>query len=453
MPHDESLSHHLESGRSAAIVQLIVLIAVFVAAPLLIYGLMRALEMERETARFQIVETRASLMADGLTPVLEAATPAEAEALAGHLARFQSDDAAVKLFFRPPAAADSSGVFFIASSAPLGAEALRAETARLQKAGLITYLTRTCAESGPRPPAITAEGDTLTAAVRVRSPYGCWGIVGDFVAPAAAPLWSQRVFQIMAAGYAGLVLIALTSAIRLMIALGRARRAAQGDVLPCRVEPMMMLVAPPSLAQDNVPQPPETVAAEAPPPQAMPQPEPAPELATPAETPPELVQELVQEPPLAAAQAADDSFTPEVDPLAGGARSELLDPAREVINLSTIVADYLRQETGRLGASAARLQSQVERGIVMRGRADFVRTILGEIIGGAVKDGGEVRVALSTTMDENRRRALLSIVQSGGHLPELGRLPLIKQFVSALGAVSAETRDGATAVIRVAFPA
>ena len=444
MPHDESLSHHLESGRSAAIVQLIVLLTVFVAAPLLIYGLMRALEMERETARFQIVETRASLMADGLTPVLEAATPAEAEALAGHLARFQSDDAAVKLFFRPPAAADSSGVFFIASSAPLGVEALRAETARLQKAGLITYLTRTCAESGPRPPAITADGDTLTAAVRVRSPYGCWGIVGDFVAPAAAPLWSQRVFQIMAVGYAGLVLIALTSAIRLMIALSRARRAAQGDVLPRRVEPMMMLVAPPALAQDNVPQPPETVAAEAPPPQATPQPEPAPEPATPAETLPETPPELVQEPVLEPVQEP---------PLAGGARSELLDPAREVINLSTIVADYLRQETGRLGASAGRLQSQVERGIVMRGRADFVRTILGEIIGGAVKDGGEVRVALSTTMDENRRRALLSIVQSGGHLPELGRLPLIKQFVSALGAVSAETRDGATAVIRVAFPA
>lgn len=385
-------------------VQLIVLIAVFIALPILLYAVVRATGAERDIARFQAGSARADLVAAGLAPALEQSTPADAERLTRELARYESDGLRLKLFFRPPATSESSGVFFIASGTALSAEMLRAETSRLQGAGIFQVLIEQCGEAGPRDTTVIADALSVTTATRVRSAYGCWGIVADFAAPAVAPIWSNPALRITGFVYAGIVLLALASAVWLLINLGRAR-ALEVEAVPERAEPVL--------------------------------------LAAPAAAP--------ESPPL---EAEAEKTALAADPFeAGGVDIGLIEVARQAIDLSQIVQNYLAEEARSLGDENRRLHGDIESGIIMSGRADFVATILAELVGGALKDGGTVRVTLSTARDESRRRALLTVAQTGGAIADLGRLPLIKQFLAALGAVSAESRDAAGAIVRVAFPA
>ena len=389
-------SRKLEACKTSAVVQLIALIAVFVALPILFYAVVRAWELERISAHDEMTAMRVSLVAEGLAPTLEQATPAGASDLAAALGRFESPDVALTLFFRPPSTQPTSGVFFIAGAPALGAGALKTETARLQNAGVFARVIDTCDGADPRDAAaVGSYGSTRTTVTRVRGANGCWGLVSVAARPFIAPLWSHPALRITAFVYAGMALLAMASAVRLLTSLGRLRDGEAEQ--PHRHDATSLPIGP-------------TVS--------------APELTTPAGGPHEV------------------------------AAAGLLDAARESIDLSQIVRTYLESERQILGESRWRLVDEIQGAIVMRGRADFVGTILTELIGGPLREGTAATVTLTAAKDEARRRALLTVALQGlsPRTAEMGRLPQIKQFVAALGAVSAETREGQGVTVRVAFP-
>ncbi len=389
-------SRKLEPCKTSAVVQLIALIAVFVALPILFYAVVRAWELERISAHDEMTAMRVSLVAKALAPTLEQATPAGASDLAAALGRFESPDVALTLFFRPPSTQPTSGVFFIAGAPPLGAGALKTETARLQNAGVFARVIDTCDGADPRDSAaVGTGGSTRTTVTRVRGANGCWGLVSVAARPIIAPLWSHPALRITAFVYAGMALLAMASAVRLLTSL---RRLRDGEVeQPHRHDATSLPIGPPVSA---------------------------PELTTPTGGP------------------------REVD------ATGLLDAARESIDLSQIVRTYLESERQILGESRWRLVDEIQEAIFMRGRADFVGTILTELIGGPLREGAAATVTLTAAKDEARRRALLTVALQGlsPRAAEMGRLPQIKQFVAALGAVSAETREGQGVTVRVAFP-
>lgn len=397
-------SRNLESCKTSAIVQLIALIAVFIALPILFYAVVRAWELERVTARDEMTATRISLVAAGLAPVLQQATPAGAGDLAAALARFESRDLTLTLFFRPPSTQPSrGGVYFIAGAPALSAAALKTETARLQSAGVFARVIDTCDGADPRASAaVVTGGSTRTTVTRVRGANGCWGLVSVAAVPAAAPLWSHPALRITGLVYVAMALLAVGSAVRLLTTL---RRLRIGDAeTPHRHDPSSLPIGP-----------------------AMSAPE---------------------EPP-----RSDELLRSEEPPQVHGAG--LLDPARGSIDLSQIIRAYLESERQILGEARGRLVDDIEDEIIIRGRADFVGTILSELIGGPLREGAAAAVTLTAAKDETRRRALLTVALQGlsSASAEMGRLPQIKQFVAALGAVSAETREGQGVTVRVAFQA
>lgn len=401
----------IETCRSSAAVQLIALVTVFIALPILFYAVVRAWETERAVARDQVTTMQIALVAKGIAPILEQATPADAGDLTNALARYAGKDLGLALIFRPPAAQPASGVFFIARVPTLGPEALKVETARLQRAGLFAQFIERCDEADPRSFAAFAQGPMLTTVTRVRGANGCWGLVSVATAPAGAPLWSHPALRTIGFVYAAMVLLALASAVRLLTTLNRLREEASVEEKRLWLEPDSPAVPPP-------PPPPPPIPA--PIPSA---PIPAPEATAPSDGPPDV--------------------------------SGLLDPAREFVDLSQIVRSYLEAARQKIGDAPGRLAQEIQDAIVIRGRADFVGTILAELVGGPLSEGAAANVTLTFAKDEARRRALLTVALRGlsPASTEMGLLPPIKQFVAALGAVSAETREREGVTVRVAFPA
>lgn len=403
-------AHELDACKSAAVVQLIVLIAVFITLPILLYAVVRAWEGERASAANDLRATEISLVAKAIAPALEQATPADAADLSKALARFAGKDLALRVFFRPPSTQASSGVFFIAGAPELGAEALKAETARLQTAAIFTRFIELCDEPGLREAAAVADRGRLTTVTRVRGANGCWGLVSVAGVPVAAAFWSHPALRITGFVYAALVVLALASAVRMLITLRRARRITRDF----EEVPWLDAIGPPIPA---------------------------------APMAPVIAPVIAEIAPRDAPKRADGPL----DVNAPG----LLDAAREAIDLSQILRSYLETERQSLGGARGRLVDDLQEAIVIRGRADFVSTILTELIGGPLRDGASAKVTLTVAEDETRRRALLTVALHGlsAASAEMGRLPMIKQFVAALGAVSAETREQTAVTVRVAFQA
>lgn len=394
----------LDASSRAAGAQMVVLIAIFIALPTLFYAVVQAATAQRRIVMAEAARTQGALVVRGLMPVLEGATPADAEQLGRDLSRFQSPNVLLSLYFRPVGDAASSGVFFIASGTSLNAEQLSAENARLQAAGIFRRIIERCAGAGTAEP-ITIGADTaLTTVAHVLRPDGCWGIVTVLALPAAQPFRSNPALPAIALAYAGIVLLALASAGRVLVSLRRAQAFIEGS--PSPADQMLL----------DVPQPVT----------ALPSPIDATRGERPASSPHPFEME-----------DADD----------------LLNTARNTINLSQMVRDYVAAETRKWEDGAERLQSEIEDDIVLSGRSDFITTILTELVSGALRDGGSVRVTLASTRDDSRRKALLAVTQRGGVFTELGRLPLVKQFVSALHGVGSESQDESGTTVRIAFPA
>jgi hypothetical protein len=148
-----------------------------------------------------------------------------------------------------------------------------------------------------------------------------------------------------------------------------------------------------------------------------------------------------------------ESKAPESGPTAD-ASAQILDLKRGVVDLSAAVGAYVDSARARLGADAAQLRAEIEDGICIEGRADFVRTILEDLVDPALNAplGGEpIVITLATEEADLRDHAMLTLATAGGAPGEDagGRLSLVKQFIVALGAlVTSETRpDGADVVL------
>jgi hypothetical protein len=415
----------LKACTSAALMQLVVMLAVFIAFPILLYGIVERAETERAAARVQIAGERAVLIAKALAPALGQAPDADTEQLSRELVRYQGDELTLKLFFRPSALGappgEGPGVVLIARAPALAPEALKGENEISENAQTAQRLIQLCDGDDPRGLFLTASGNASMALVRVRAAHGCWGIAAVSVLPAAPALWSNPALRITALAYAAMALLAIVSMARVLMTLRRARVADDPAAAP-EASPRT------PLEEENKAQVPEDNAAT---PVAEPASAPQPEAPPPEDTAP---------------QSSSPDYLADAPP-------GLIDVARGAVDLSGLVRTYLDTEREKLSGAAGRIKAQIEDGITINGRGDFIATILGELIGHPLHKGGAVEVHLSTVPHENRRRALLTVAQDATASDEIGRLPYIKQFVAALAAVSAaRPREDGGVTVSVSFP-
>jgi len=341
------------------------------------------------------IDRSAATVADALRPVLRAASPGDAPLIAEAMDTYAAPDRILRLYFTP-ADSPARAVFFIAGAPAQMLSATDTAATQQISAGLFGESSAACRPA--QRPAGASAGDFLWAAVPVANPSGCWWLVATTAVAAAGPSFLVMP-PIRSAGLAAAAaaLLMLTAIILAMTQARRLRTAdsAQGFEITAVDDPALL----PQPANDR---------------------------------------------------ALAGGVVPE-QKTQGHTTADILDLRRAAIDLSGAVRAYVDGAHARLGSDAARLEADLEDGISIEGRAEYVRTILDELIGPALRappgsdqsGAGAIQISLRAEDVDERPTALLMVV-----LPQApftadvgGRLALIKQFALALAATASLERQ------------
>jgi len=170
-----------ERIRSSVTVKLMVVSAVFLIVPALLYGRFEHADAERKQLMVTNLQIQGRLAAQALQEKLITAgprAPVEAQDLLDSVSR---GELWLKLLLRP--AEDASSYFYIASAPHVTAEQLSAEREALIASGQLLMATESCA--GNRPLATQFEGPTevaelLTSLTPFHTEQGCWLVVTSY---------------------------------------------------------------------------------------------------------------------------------------------------------------------------------------------------------------------------------------------------------------------------------
>lgn len=400
---DPALSHSL-MRRLAASVRLVVVggLVLVGLVSFLVFLVLRAADERGRALLAEELELSAATIADALAPILRAATPGDAALLAEAMSPYASTDRTLRLFFTP-AEGGARGVFFIAGAPVQAVARTEDEAGRAVTGGALGDFSGPCV---PARVSTRARGGPLWAVTPIASPSGCWRLVAGRSIAATGNAF-LALPPIRSAGLAAVAAAVLMIAAAIL-ALAQTRRLRQlGDFAQTFAE----ITAGPD-------------------PQLLPQP------------------------------ANDEAVTISARE-EESVSAEILDLKRGVVDLSAAVIAFTDAARVKLGAGGGQLKTDIEHGLYIDGRADFVRTILEDLVEPALRaplSGHPIAVTLKSQDMETRPAAVLAIttplLASGAGPGEdaRGRLSLIKQFVAALGAVAAsEARADADAVL-LRFP-
>lgn len=173
--------------------KLLVLLAIFVAVPVALYGPFRVADQERNTLLLQSVQQQGWLVGRSLRPFLERFQGTDASVLQETVADIGRQGVRVRLLLRPTEQADANAFFLVASSDGQDTEAMEAELERLLATDVLATLEETCEGQQPLATRYTApEGgeEVLTSITPVDGRRGCWAVV---TAHATADLFSTTL--------------------------------------------------------------------------------------------------------------------------------------------------------------------------------------------------------------------------------------------------------------------
>lgn len=195
--------------------KLLVLLAIFVAVPVALYGPFRVADHERNTLLLQSVQQQGWLVGRSLRPFLERFQGTDASVLQETIADIGRQGVRVRLLLRPVEAAGTNSFFLVASSDQQDTAAMEEELERLLATDVLATLEETC--EGQQPLAaryMAPEGDeeVLTSITPVDGTRGCWAVV---TAHATADLFSTTLGR----PYWQLPEVRLAGAIYLLMAL------------------------------------------------------------------------------------------------------------------------------------------------------------------------------------------------------------------------------------------
>ena len=227
----------------------ILLAVLFVALPVLLYGVFRVADDQRQQLMLSSIQTTGLTIGRAIAPRLARAETVPNFRLSEELTPFQQDGLALRLLFKPAQPAEAGFLLVAAAPAVPPAEAEQVRL-RLSESGALDRLSESCAGDAPlavRRDRTDGKAEIATAIVPIKSPRGCWALVvaAEIADGLGRPYWQSREMQFAAALYLAFAIIVallafdLRGAIRQFvgtaraIATGRARaRFADANPLP-----------------------------------------------------------------------------------------------------------------------------------------------------------------------------------------------------------------------------
>jgi two-component system, OmpR family, sensor histidine kinase ChvG len=190
--------------------KLVVLIAIFIAVPLIIYEQFLFADIEKRQLLLKSAQEQGRLMADAIRIEIERFDPRVPRRLTEALQRLGSGDFHTKLLFRPREATGSDNFFYIAAMPVVTAEYLEQERVELVSRGILARVRRSCDGAGPlseRYVNPAGREEILTSLTPLNTDRGCWVVITSHSTAAflgssiGRSYWETPEVQIAAAIY------------------------------------------------------------------------------------------------------------------------------------------------------------------------------------------------------------------------------------------------------------
>lgn len=483
-------------------VRFAVLLAVFVAVPVIIYQQFQAAERETDQLLTRSVAAEGRLIAEGLRPALERFGDKDAPSIDATLARFADDRVHIKVLFRPRDVTEPNNIFHVASHPEVAGSYVAKERDELIKLGVFDRLATTCERgTGEAKRFVNPAGkaEIITSVQPVKLPAGCWIIVVSHAAdkflarPPGQPYWQTPEVRFAAVIYLAMAAIVITVFLSFWRDLKRLRERAQSirlartptgesfrdsaetpEVRDVAAEFDRMVAALHSSSRLLK----ETAEENA---HALKGP-----VAVIAQTA-ERLRRRVPADDADAGRAIDliERSVAKLDGLVNAMReadeaaAAAIDPTREAVDLTALLGGLLDAAAAELEARGLVLDRQIEDGVRAVCREDLVETVVDNLLDNAAgfsPSGGRISVRLSADADA----AELVVADQGPGVPDdrLARifergvserpgdgpgndgaahtgigLWIVRRNVEAVGgSVTAETADGGGFAVRVRLP-
>ena len=399
--------------------KLVLLLIVFVTVPIILYSEFRQADAEKRRLLLDSVRAQGRLIAEALRPLVERDNPSPLPELNQTIKPLATSQLGIKVLFRPHSEPGLDGFFFVASEPPVPEATLDAQRDELIKRGVFGKLAQSCEIQVPiavRHREANGPEELLSSITPVTTPAGCWAVVtthssrGMLGTAIDQPYWRTVEVRVAASIYMGMAVFTFGLFLAIWRGLRRFRNMAR-SIGEGRLE------APGFAAQNEVPE--LAVVAEEFDRMTGALRDSADSIRRAAEdnahafkTPIAIMRQSLE--PVKRVVPEDhprgrralhviEESIDRLDHLVTSARrldqatAELLDPARERINLSGLLdrmlAAYADSFTGR-GLVLAR---HIEPNLIVRAGQDLIETVVENLVDNAVEaspHGGEIAVEL-----------------------------------------------------------
>lgn len=188
-------------------IKLLLLMAVFIVAPVMLLGRIKTADDERSTLLRRSLERQGRVIAHALAPALQEFESETPNRIQEFVSRLGDDETNIRLLYRPANSKRAEGFFYVAASPrELNAE-LRQERRTLAETGVIGELPETCKRTTSQFLRFTnpaGQEEVLTSLTPLHLANGCWIVITSNKAAAirrsslGEPFW--RNANVRAAG-------------------------------------------------------------------------------------------------------------------------------------------------------------------------------------------------------------------------------------------------------------
>ncbi len=197
-------------------VQVLALLAVLVALPLLVLAVLGEADDERRALLLAAVSDAGAAIGTALATELETLAPADIELLPATLDRFAGPQRSIRVLLRPQGSGGEDGFFLLAAAPAIPPDSVDSERRMLVELGVLPQVADRCDAPRAEPLLLGAGQEVLSAVVTVAGQAGCWAVViGTAEArlrgvASPAPYWQRPEARAALAVYAlGAGLVAL----------------------------------------------------------------------------------------------------------------------------------------------------------------------------------------------------------------------------------------------------
>jgi two-component system sensor histidine kinase ChvG len=193
------LTRRLRRYTSSLTVKFVVLIAIFLVLPLLLYSQYDRADSDLRKLVIRGIEHQSSLVAQALRPMLDRADKLpDAATLNAELTKYNDDGTSLHLMLQPASrGAAATSFYFLAASPAIQADQLDAELGSLRENGVLDRLSHSCDGDTPLDLQYTRPGERdkiLTTLVPIRTRWGCWSLVSSHTTAEYLYTWIARPF-------------------------------------------------------------------------------------------------------------------------------------------------------------------------------------------------------------------------------------------------------------------